>query len=218
MGLGVGLWECIFYTASPFERERERKKKRNSDELCGRTGSPWSTAHHHPNPSRRDRWGIGGGAHPGRPPLWLQARRGGPDGRTTTSAAPHAARVRVSARMWWPLSWRRDGRVPRPRPRASVSRRAVVFGSLPGTESRDIGPALAPMPRPVRAGFYSVSEHSPPRADLDASSAARRRPLLLVGVAVGCVACCLALFSSKKFYKIFQIFCHIESLEVCMEY
>jgi len=28
----------------------------------------------------------------------------------------------------------------------------------------------------------------------------------------------MALFSSKKFYKIFQIFRHIESLDICMEY
>jgi len=27
-----------------------------------------------------------------------------------------------------------------------------------------------------------------------------------------------ALFSSQKFCKIFQILCHIESLDVCMEY
>lgn len=66
------------------------------------------------------------------------------------------------------------------------SRAGLAGGFFPraGTESRDIAPALAPMRRPrPRGGFYSVSEHSPPRADLDAASdsaSAPRRPLVLL--------------------------------------
>jgi hypothetical protein len=84
-----------------------------------------------------------------------------------------------------PAGWRRDGRVPLLRVHDPPgSRRAVVVpprGPSPATSARLLRRCLVPS-----AGFYSVSEHSPPRADLDyaSDSAARgdRRPLLLVWI------------------------------------
>lgn len=114
----------------------------------GRTGSPWSTAHRAPPcmpaqappASRRDRWGLGqrtpadpnfasrrAAAGPPLPPLLPRHMRRG------SAVAP---------------GWRRDGR------RVLTARGARCGGSLPGTESHDIGPALAPMPRPVRGLLF----------------------------------------------------------------
>ena len=166
-----------------------------------------------PNRATRPKHPSRGGA-PRATPTCLQARggpdrTGRPDGpplppllprhmrRGSGSALPH---LRVPPSPWWPLSWRRDGRVPRPRPRAprprhtgwQVGVRLAARGGLvpsrgpnPATSARLLRRCLVPS-----AGFYSVSEHSPPRADLDASDSAARRPLLLDRVGgVGCVAC-----------------------------
>lgn len=180
--------ECISSFIPPV-LFRNKKEKKNSDGLCARPlhQGPPRTHHHHHRPNKATCLASGR----------LQAR-GGPDHHfpPSASAAPHAARVRVrphlpicdaSATMSLvaPAGWRRDGRVPLLRVHDPPgSRRAVVVpprGPSPATSARLLRRCLVPS-----AGFYSVSEHSPPRADLDdaSDSAARgdRRPLLLVWI------------------------------------
>lgn len=106
----------------------------------------------------------------GRVPVF---RRGAPRGRTGAA--------------WHPVFRAPSRGGARARGAAALRSRAGLAGGFfprAGTESRDIAPALAPMRRPrPRGGFYSVSEHSPPRADLDAASdsaSAPRRPLVLL--------------------------------------